>query len=69
MRNYPLLTNLYLKTNRKYKVIIISPDLKCLQDFAKTTADLGFKLTLINALLIRDLIRIYIREMLTKAKS
>jgi hypothetical protein len=62
MRNYPLLTSLCLKTDGKYKVAVVGLDPKCLQEFAKTAADLGFKLILIGALLIRDPTRIYIRR-------
>jgi hypothetical protein len=69
MRNYPLLTNLCPKTDGKYKVAVVGPDSKSLQEFARTAADLGFKSTLISALLIGDPTRIYIREMLTKARS
>jgi hypothetical protein len=68
MRNYPLLINLYLLINGKYKVTIVSPDVKCLQDFTRTVANFNFKLTLINALLIRDFTRIYIYKMLIKAR-
>jgi hypothetical protein len=69
MRNYPLLTNLCPLTDGKYKVAVVGPDPKCLQEFARTAADLGFKSTLISNLLIGDPTRIYIREMLTKARS
>lgn len=69
MRNYPLLTNLCPLTDGKYKVAVVGPDPKCLQEFARTAANLGFKSTLISDLLIGDPTRIYIREMLTKARS
>ncbi|PQE17585.1 incA domain-containing protein [Rutstroemia sp. NJR-2017a WRK4] len=69
MRNYPRLTSLCPKTDGKYKVAVVGPDPKCLQEFARTAADLGFESTLIDALLKRDPTRIYIREMLTKARS
>ncbi|KAH6661855.1 hypothetical protein B0J14DRAFT_571394 [Halenospora varia] len=69
MRNYPRLTSLCPKTDGKYKVAVVGPDPKCLQDFARTAADLGFESTLISALLRGGPTRIYIREMLTKARS
>ncbi|PQE03467.1 incA domain-containing protein [Rutstroemia sp. NJR-2017a BBW] len=69
MRNYPRLTSLCPKTDGKYKVAVVGPDPKCLQEFARTAADLGFESTLIDALLKRDPTCIYIREMLTKARS
>lgn len=69
MRNYPRLTSLCPKTDGKYKVAVVGPDPKCLQESARTAADLGFESTLISALLRGDPTHIYIREMLTKARS
>jgi len=53
IRNYPLLTNLCLLTDGKYNVAVVGPDAKCLQDFARTAADLSFKSTLNSALLTK----------------
>jgi hypothetical protein len=69
MRNYPRLTSLCPKTDGKYKVTIVKPDPKCLQEFAIITAALGFESSLITTLLKGDLTCTYIRDMLTKARS
>jgi len=69
IQNYPCLTSLCLKIDRKYKVAVIGLDLKCLQEFAITAAALGFELSTITALLKGDPIRAYIQDMLTKARS
>jgi Protein of unknown function (DUF3723) len=68
IRNYPCLTSLCLKTDRKYKVAVIRLDPKCLQEFAIIAATLGFELSLITTLLKGDPTRAYIQDMLTKAK-
>ena len=60
MRNYPHLTSLCPKTDGKYKVAIVRLDLKCRQEFAITTAALGFKLSSITTLLKGDLTCAYI---------
>jgi hypothetical protein len=69
MRNYPCLTSLCSKTDGKYKVAVVRLDSKCLQEFAITAAALGFKSSLITALLKGDPTRAYIRDILTKARS
>lgn len=69
IRNYFLLINLCLLTDEKYKVAVISSNVKYLQNFTRTAADLSFKSTLISTLLIEDSIYIYIRKILIKAKS
>jgi hypothetical protein len=69
IQNYPCLTSLCLKTDRKYKVAVVRLDLKCLQEFAITTVALSFESSAITALLKGDLICAYIRDMLTKARS
>jgi hypothetical protein len=68
MRNYPYLTSLCPKTDRKYKVAVVRLDLKCLQEFAITAATLSFESSLITTLLKGDPTRAYIRDMLTKAR-
>jgi hypothetical protein len=60
IRNYLCLTNLRPKTDGKYKVAIVRLDLKCLQEFAITTATLSFKSSLITTLLKGDPTRAYI---------
>lgn len=69
MQIYPRMTSLCLKTDGKYKIAVVGPDAKCLQESARTVADLSFKLTLITALLEEDPTRIYIRKMLTNSRS
>jgi len=60
MQNYSCLTSFCLKTNKKYKVIVVRLDLKCLQEFAIIVAAFGFESSVITALLKRDLIYAYI---------
>jgi Protein of unknown function (DUF3723) len=69
MRNYPCLTSLCPKTDRKYKVAVVGLDPKCLQEFAIIAAALGFESSAITALLKGDPTRAYIQDMLTKARS
>ena len=69
MRNYPRLTSLCPKTDGKYKVAVVRLDLKCLQEFAMTTATLGFESSAITTLLKGDPTHAYIQDMLTKARS
>ena len=69
MRNYPYLTSLCPKTDRKYKVAIVGLDLKCLQEFAIIAAALSFESSAITTLLKGDPTRAYIQDILTKARS
>lgn len=69
MQIYPRMTSLCPRTDGKYKIAVGGPDAKCLQESGRTVADLSFKSTLITTLLEGDPTRIYIRKMLTKARS
>jgi hypothetical protein len=68
MHNYPRLTNLVPKTNRKHKVSSIGPDLEWQRGFAAITKAFGFELKAINLLLEEDPDRRNVRDILSKAR-
>ncbi|KFY66254.1 hypothetical protein V496_02131 [Pseudogymnoascus sp. VKM F-4515 (FW-2607)] len=68
MRNFPKLTYLSSKRNRKNKVAIHGPDPHFLFAFASTAKALGFESSSITGLLSMNPLHAHARDMLTKAK-
>jgi hypothetical protein len=68
MYNYPRLTNLVPKTDGKYKVSCIGPDLEWQRGFAVIAKAFGFELMAINLLLEEDPDRVNVQDMLLKAR-